>query len=92
MEYPVVPDPSLCPSLGEFISRALAVQAARLPPQDDWDIFEACEVSVREQRLRNHGKEKRTLTYGELDFEALGDILFRIKYQHGGLQGGDKYI
>ena len=75
----------------EFILQKKALFQIAFPLDEgdkDWSIFEACEISVAEQRRREGGGD-RTLTYGELNFESLAEIMYIIKFQLGGLSGGE---
>lgn len=75
-----------------FTAAGRSLYQSCIPAGDDWDIFLACEVSVAAQRAMNDGRELvRTLTYGELDFEALAAIIYSIKYNHGYLMEGAKF-
>lgn len=56
---------------------------------NDWDIYEACALSLKAQREINGGEGTvKTLTYGEINFESVARIINVIKYQFGGLNRG----
>jgi hypothetical protein len=77
--------------MDEFISHKRALFQGAFPSDEgdkDWSIFEACEISVAEQRRRDGGGD-RTLTYGELNFESLAELIYLIKFNLGGLKGGE---
>jgi hypothetical protein len=56
----------------------------------DWDIFEACAVSIKAQKeiSRSAGMVK-TLTYGEINFESIASIIHMLKYEYGALNKGN---
>ena len=80
--------PSL-PPLTEYIGSALREYHHYVPDDCDWDIFEACAISLREQRLLNPENEKGTsvLTYGEINFECIAEVLYYLKKDQN-LPGG----
>lgn len=47
-----------------------------IPNDNDWDIFEACEISCREQKQFSPSNYTvKSLTYGEINFESVEEIL-----------------
>lgn len=45
---------------------------------DFWDVFEACEASIKEQKQYSPD-EVKSLTYGEINFESIAEIIYYIK-------------
>lgn len=83
---------TLAPSPDAFLAEATAAYTRYMTCTDDWDIFEACETSVREQRAFSGNNELvRTLTYGELDLQALGMLIYILKFKFGLRDGGIFY-
>lgn len=59
-----------------------------VPHTDDWDIYEACAVSVKEQKELGASEEGNVLTYGELNFSSLAKIIYHIKIELNAMKGG----
>lgn len=72
------------PSLPEYTNKALKVYRQYVEDDMDWDIYEACAISTKEQRqLTDAGNDLiPALTYGEIDFECLTKLFYRLKVDH----------
>lgn len=54
----------------------------------DWDIFEACAISMKAQKEISQSGLVKTLTYGEINFESIARIIYIIKFDYGGINRG----
>jgi hypothetical protein len=72
------------PSLDDFTSSALKEYRKYVPDDMDWDIYEACAISVKEQRQMNPDNKDGVpvLTYGEINFDCLAKVLYDLKMNH----------
>ena len=79
---------NLIPDFDKFQKRQRKAYYKFVGDDNDWDIFEACEISMRAQQQISKGGYVRTLTYGEVDYESVARIIHIIKYHYSGLGKG----
>ena len=74
---------SSLPPLLEYTTAALKEYHQHVPDDMDWDIYEACAISVKEQRQRTGDPDNKdgvaVLTYGEINFECFAEVLYNLK-------------
>jgi hypothetical protein len=77
MQPPAISLPLLC----DYISNALTEYHKYVPDDMDWDIYEACAISIKEQRALNPKQKDGVpvLTYGEINFDCFAEVLYDLK-------------
>ena len=73
------------PIFSEYVHNALNEYHKYVPDDMDWDIYEACAISIKEQReLKPENLSGvPVLTYGEINFDCFAKVLYDLKVQYG---------
>lgn len=79
------------PPLPQYTTSALREYHQYVPDDMDWDIYEACAISIKEQRELSGDPGNKdgvaVLTYGEINFDCFAEVLYDLKVKHHLLEG-----